>query len=43
MTNVITELIRDAENEVETSPENIRALSEIKIQHERMHNEFKVR
>jgi hypothetical protein len=43
MTNVIEELIRDANNECETSTENIRALNEIKIQHERMHSEFKVR
>ncbi len=43
MTNVINELIRDADNECETSTENIRALNEIKIQHEQMFNAFKVK
>ena len=43
MTNVIEELIRDAENEPETSIENIRALNDIKIQHERMLNQFQVK
>jgi hypothetical protein len=43
MTNVIQDLIREADNEIETSTENIRALNEIKIQHEQMHSEFKVR
>ena len=40
---VIEQLIHDAENECETSTENIRALKEIQIQHEQMFNEFKVK
>jgi hypothetical protein len=43
MTFVIEGLIHDAQNECETSTENIRALNEIKAQHEQMLNEFKVR
>jgi len=43
MVHVIEELIQDAENECETSTENIRALNEIKIQHEQMLNDFKVK
>ncbi|CAF5047432.1 unnamed protein product, partial [Rotaria sp. Silwood1] len=39
--NLIIELIRDAENESETSTENIRTLNEIKIQYEQMFHEFK--
>lgn len=43
MTNVIEELIRDAEQEPETSTENIRGLNEIKIQHEQMLQQFQVK
>jgi hypothetical protein len=43
ISNVIEQLIRDAENECETSAENIRALNETKIQHEQMLNEFRVK
>ncbi len=43
MVHVIEELIQDTENECETSTENIRALNEIKIQHEQMLNDFKVK
>lgn len=43
MNHVIEELIRDAENEPETSIENIRSLNDIKIQHERMLTQFQVK
>ncbi len=43
MISVIEELIREAENECETSTENIRGLKEIKTQHEKMLNEFRVK
>ena len=43
ITNVIEELIRDAEQEPETSTENIRGLNEIKIQHEQMLQQFQVK
>lgn len=43
MTNVIEELAHEAENEPETSIENIRALNDIKIQHEQMLNQFQVK
>jgi hypothetical protein len=43
MIHVIETLIREAVNECETSSENIRALNEIKIQHEQMFNAFKVK
>lgn len=43
MVNLLEGLITDAQNECETSTENIQALNEIKIQHERMLKEFKVK
>ena len=43
MEATITELNRDAENTAETSSENFRSLNEIKVQHEQMLNEFKVK
>ena len=42
MTRVLGGLIHDAENECETSTENIRALNEVKIQHEQLSMQFKV-
>jgi len=43
LTNTLDELIREAENESETSIENIRALKELQLQHQQMFTEFKVK